>query len=187
MPDDQDPPAERLLEAFTSLLDLGEEFEVLDAQEDRRAKVRRFTLVPRLAVGVCPHCRGVCQERHLCHDREVVDLPLGAYATRLLVRLSQFRCGACDRFFTPRYAALAEQAHATERFLTRMAELVKHADVSNAAAYLGVPEKTLGAWYYDHVERLKRPGDTGAPLKPVTSLGVDELSLKKGTSSSVSC
>jgi transposase len=174
-----------MLEALTSLLDLHEEFEVLEAQEDRKAKVRRFTLSPRLAVGVCPHCGDTCPERHLCHDREVVDLPMGAYASRLSVRMFQFRCRSCDRFFTPRYAALAEGAHATERFLGRMAELVKHADLCNAAAYLGVPERTLSAWYYEYVGRLER--DAGRDLKPVTSLGIDELSLKNGTSSSASC
>lgn len=175
------------VEALASLLDLHEEFEVVEAQEDRRAKVRRFTLVPRLCVGVCRHCGAACAERHVCHEREVVDLPMGVYATRLCVRLFQFRCQACDRFFTPRYTSLSEGAHATERFLSRMAELVKHSDLANAAAYLGVPQKTLSAWYYDYVERLKRDGEKASRLGPITSLGIDELSLKKDTNSSVAC
>ena len=35
----------------------------------------------------------------------------------------QFHCRACDKFLSPRLAALAEGAHATERLLARPAEL----------------------------------------------------------------
>lgn len=177
-----DDTSERL-SALACLLDL-EEFEVVEAQEDRRGKVRRLVLVPRATVGLCPHCGGVCPERHDCYDREIVDLPLGAYAMRLVVRLWQFHCERCDKFFTPRLAALAEGAHATERFLERMAELVKHADLANAAAYLGVAQKTLERWYYQYVQRHQRPE---GQLRPVQSLGIDELSLKKDTANSAAC
>jgi transposase len=169
-------------EAMTALLDL-EEFEVVEASEDRKSRRRDLVVVPCVAVALCPHCRQVCQDRHACHDRQVLDLPMGSYATHLTVRQSQFHCRHCDKFFTPPLAGLAEGAHATERLLTRLAELVKHADVSAASAFFGVPEKTLEKWYYDHVRRLERQG----PLRPIRTLGVDELSLKNGTSSSASC
>jgi transposase len=171
------------LEALSGLLDLAE-FEVVEVSEDCRKKIRRLVLVPRAAVGLCPHCGGVCPERHECYERTVLDLPLGAYGTELVVRAWQFRCEHCDKFFTPRLAALAEGAHATERFLERMAALVKHADLANAAAYLGVAEKTLERWYYQYVERLQRPE---AALQPVRSLGIDELSLKKDSGNSAAC
>jgi hypothetical protein len=45
------------LATLTSLLDLPE-FEVVESAWDRREKVRRFTLVPKADVGLCPHCRG---------------------------------------------------------------------------------------------------------------------------------
>ena len=172
------------LEALSSLLDL-EELEVVHAVQDRQRKLRQLTVTPRIAVALCPHCQQVCQQRHQCHDREVVDLPLGAYATHLIVRCWQYHCQACDKFFTARLWALAEGAHATERFLARVAELLKHTDVTNAAAWVGVAPKTLEHWYYDYLQRQQqRPaGD----LAPIRSLGIDELSLKKGTASSASC
>jgi hypothetical protein len=177
------------LAALSALLEL-EELEVVEAHQDRAKRVRRVVMVPRVAVGLCPHCRQLCSERHECHDREVVDLPLGPYATHLIVRLWQYRCRHCDKFFTPPLSCLAEGAHATERFLQRLAELVKHTDLANAAAYLGVAEKTLERWYYDHLQR-RRDGQqvTGTlpSLQPVRSLGIDELSLKKDTSSSAAC
>jgi transposase len=136
--------------------------------------------------GLCPHCGRATDDRHACHDREVADLPLGGWKTQLVVRAWQFRCDGCGKFFTPRHPALAEGAHATERFLARLADLATHADVSAAARFFGIPEKTAERWYYDHLER--RPGTAPASdVEPVRSLGIDELSTKKGTAGSPAC
>lgn len=169
------------LRTLGELLDL-DGFEVVDAAADRAGKLRRLTVVPTQSAGLCPHCGQATAERHACHDREVVDLPLGGWKTLLVVRSFQFRCGRCDKFFTPRHPALAEGAHATERFLERLAEYASHADVSSAARFLGIPEKTAEHWYYDYLKR--RQMDSAKGLMPVRCLGIDELSLKKDTGSS---
>lgn len=162
------------LAMLSSLLDL-DEFEVVESSWDRRAKVRRLTLVPKAIVELCPDCHGVSDERHVCHDRIIVDLPMGNQRVEL----------ACDRFFTPRFAALAEGAHATERLLERLAELASHGDVATAAHFYGIPEKTAEGWYYPYLERKRK---TPAPhLQPVRSLGIDELSLKKDIGNSAAC
>jgi transposase len=96
---------------------------------------------------------------------------------QLSVRVLQFECAHCGQIFTPAVPFLAEGAHATERFLQRAAELVRTSDLLNAAAFLGVPERTLGDWYYAYLQR--RPNPSGQKLKPVRCLGIDELSLKK--------
>lgn len=172
------------LATLTALLDL-DEFEVVETSRDRLAKIRRLTLVPRTIVGLCPHCHGVSDERHVCHDRVVADLPMGGQRVELVVRLSQFRCRACDKFFTPRFAALAEGAHATERLLERLAELAGHSDVATAAGFFGIPEKTAEGWYYQYLERKQK--EPASHLQPVRSLGIDELSLKKDTGNSAAC
>lgn len=174
------------LRTLTELLDL-DGFEVVEAESDRAAKLRRLTVVPTGAVAaLCPDCGTATADRHACRDREVTDLPLGGWQTGLVVRLWQFECGACGRYFTPRHAALAEGAHATERFLGRLAEYATHGDVSTAARFLGMPEKTAERWYYGHLERRRREPAAAGP-KPVRSLGIDELSVKKGTASSAAC
>ena len=178
--------AARDLAAITSLLDLFE-FEVVEVTEERGQKLRRLTLIPKVTAGLCPHCGRLCEERHLCRDRKVVDLPMGGWGTELVVRLWQFRCEKCNRFFTPRFAALNEGAHATERFLDRLAELAGRGDVSTAAHFFGIPEKTAEEWYYGYLERREREQKSRTDLKPVRSLGIDELSLKKGAGSSAVC
>jgi transposase len=184
MEDPMDPPHE--LDVMTSLLEL-EEFEVIEAVRDRGRKLRRLTLVPKATAGLCPHCSGVTDERHVCHDRTVTDLPMGGCGTELVVRMWQFRCRACDKFFTPRFAALAEGAHATERLLDRLAELAGHGDLCTAARFFGIPEKTAEDWYYSHLKHRQKARESGSDLQPVRSLGIDELSLKKDTGSSAAC
>jgi transposase len=139
-------------------------------------------VTPTQAAGLCPHCGTATAERHACHDREVMDLPLGGWKTQLAVRLFQFRCPQCDKFFTPRHAALAEGAHATERLLERLAQYASHSDLSSAARFLNLAEKTAEHWYYNYLERKRQ--EPAKDLLPVRVLGIDELSLKKDTGSS---
>ena len=169
------------LGTLSELLDL-DGFEVVDAGSDRAGRLRRLTVTPKQAVGLCPHCGAASGDRHACHDREVADLPLGGWKTQLVVRLFQFHCRRCDKFFTPKSPALAEGAHATERFLEKLAEYAGHGDVTSAARFLGLAEKTAEHWYYDYLERRRK--DPPKDLLPVRCLGIDELSLKKGTGSS---
>ena len=172
------------LQVYTELLGLAE-FEVVHSDREAGGKVWHLTLVPRMAVGLCPHCGRISDERHESHLREVLDLPTGACLTKLNLRQFQFHCAACGRFFTPHYQAIAEGTHATERFLERMAEMIGFSDIRNTARFFGVPEKTLERWYYEFLER-KRPYSEAAQ-QPIQSLGIDELSLKKSTASSARC
>jgi transposase len=138
-------------------------------------------VAPKHPLGVCPHCRQVSETIHQTRTREhIKDLPLGNYAVEFRVRVCQFECGCCGQCFTPAIPFLAEGAHATERFLERAAQLVRASDLTNAAAFLGVPERTLADWYYDYLQR--RPHPDGQKIKPVRHAGIDEVALKKKTS-----
>jgi transposase len=166
---------------YTQLLGLCD-FEVVDVLEDRSGKERRLTLVPRVIVGICPHCDAVCQQRHECREWEVKDLPMGSMATTLRVRYWQFQCAGCGKFFTPHYQGIAAGTHATERLLERMAEMIRFSDIRNTAEFFGVAEKTLENWYYQFSQRRQQA--RSAEAGPVRSLGIDELSLKKSTGNS---
>jgi transposase len=172
------------LGTLSELLDL-EGFEVVHAESDRKTKVRQLTIVATATAAVCPHCHRATAKRHACHDRNVVDLPLGGWKTELVAQLFQFECTACDKFFTPRHRGLAEGAHATERFLERLGEYATHGDVSTAAGYLGVAEKTAEKWYYDYLKR--RQLEPAKDLLPIDSLGIDEIALKKDSGNSSAC
>ena len=169
--------AEPTLAFWTQLLQLPD-YEVVFCQQETDLRRYRFTLAPQRRLGVCPHCGKVSDQVHQTRTREPIrDLPLSQYAVELHVRILQFDCATCGQTFTPPLPFLAEGAHATERFLARAAELIRTSDVANAAAFLGVPERTLGDWYYLYLQRRQPPGNQ--QLKPVRRLGIDELSVKK--------
>jgi transposase len=167
---------------WTKTLNLPD-FRVVHERRDTPSDPICFTVVPVQDVAVCPQCGHACDTIHRRHDsKPLKDLPIGPQAVNLIVRTPQFSCERCESFFTPSYAAIAPGTHATERFLEQAARLIRFSDVANAAEFYGVPENTLARWYYDYVERqLQTPP---ANLKPIKSIGIDELSQKKSTGSS---
>jgi len=66
--------------------------------------------------------------------------------------------------------------------LKQAARLIRFSDIANVAEFFGVAENSLSRWYYDYVERQQQAPP--ANLKPIKSIGIDELSLKKSTGSS---
>jgi transposase len=161
---------------WTQLLALPD-YEVVYCQKEGDLQLYRFTVTATQRLGVCPSCGRVSDTIHQTRSRErIKDLSIGKESVELTVRVLQFEC-VCGQHFTPPIPFLAEGAHATERFLERAAALIRTSDVANAAAFLGVPERTLGDWYYDFLQR--RPNPTGQPLKVIRRLGIDELTLKK--------
>lgn len=161
-----------------------EGYKVVSERRDTPSDPVRLTLVATSEIALCPHCSRPTDQVHRRTDSDPIrDLPHGPQAVELILRSAQFRCERCERFFTPACPHVAPGAHATERFLEQAAKLIRFADIANAAAFLGVPQKTLAHWYYDHVQRqLDKPATEAA--KPIKSLGIDELSLKKSTGSS---
>jgi transposase len=167
------------LQFWTQLLRL-EGFQVVHVRRDTPADPVRLTLSPDHPVGVCPACHRSCAAMHRRSDSGPVrDLPFGPQAVELVVRTYQFSCPKCQRFFTPPSTVFVPGAHATERFLEHAARLIRCSDIANAAAFCGVPEKTLERWYYDYVER-QRQAPPGA-ARPITQIGIDELQLTHGS------
>jgi transposase len=160
------------------------DFRVVHERRERAQDPVRFTIVPTQEVGVCPHCGHATDTVHRRHrSKPIKDLPLGNQAVELIVSTPQYKCDRCRCYFTPTYPAIAPGTHATERFLAHCARLIDFADIANVAALYGVPESSLTRWYYDYIER-QRQQPSAAPLKPIKSIGIDELSQKKSTVSS---
>jgi transposase len=157
---------------------------VVHERRDQPDDPVRFTVVPVEEVGICPGCGHACDKVHRRHSsKPMKDLPLGEQAVELIVRTPQYECERCQSYFTPTYPAFAAGAHATERFLAHVARLIDFSDIANVAAMYRVPERTLARWYYEYVQRQQQqPPPAG--LKPIKSLGIDELSQKKSTVSS---
>lgn len=167
------------LDFWTQLLRL-DGFRVAHVRQDTPTDPVRLTVLPNTPLGLCPHCRRASETIHRRWESDPVrDLPLGPQSVELIVRTYQYTCPHCNRCFTPAVPVLAPGAHATERFLKQAARLIRFSDIANAAAFLGVPEKTLERWYYDYVERQRQvPPPPGGPI---LQLGIDELKFTHGS------
>jgi transposase len=171
---------------WTKLLNL-DGFQVVHEELTAPDEARRFTVIPKTPLGLCPHCGELCEEIHRRTESDRVhDLPLGERAVQLTIRTYQYWCAGCERAFTPPTPFLAPGSHATERFLEQARQLIGFGDIANAAAFLKVSESNLGRWYYDYLQRQQQ-SPVGPSLKPIRQLGIDELSLKKSTGSSSPC
>jgi transposase len=167
------------LDFWTDLLRL-DGFRVAHVYRDTPTDPIRLTVIPRTPLGLCPHCHRASDTIHRrWESHSVKDLPIGPQAVELIVRTYQFSCPHCGHFFTPHAPVFVRGAHATERFLAQAARLIRFSDLANAAAFLGVPEKTLEKWYYDYVERQCQAPPT--PPRPIRQLGIDELKLTHGS------
>ena len=176
-------PGPPVLDFWTELLDLPG-FVVVHHEDDVPTRRHCFTVAPRHEIGICPSCGKTSQTIKQRRNRErIVDLPIGTKTVELTLRVGQFACESCGTCFTPPIDFLAEGTHATERLLRKAAELIRNSDVANAARFFAIPEKNLERWYYDYLERLQQHA-AKAPQSPIRRIGIDELSLKKGTDSS---
>ena len=172
----------RELMAWTMALNLPG-YEVSHCAEDGIEGVLRLSVMPRQIIELCPNCGHPCDSWHQKRWLEnVLDFPLGGRPVRLKIRVFQYQCEHCDHLWTPHSPIVAEGTWATARLVARAAELVRRSDVANAAAFLGIPEKTLERWYYEYVESQRKTANAAA--EPIRCLGIDELSLKKSTVSS---
>jgi len=163
------------LDFWTQLLHL-DDYHVVHIRKDTPADPIRLTLLPNWPVGFCPRCRRASDHIHRRSASQTVkDLDLQEQSVELIIRTYQFACPHCGHFFTPVPDFWVSGAHATERFLEHAARLIRISDIANAAAFLGVPEKTLEKWYYDYVERQRRTPPT--PCGPITHIGIDELTV----------
>ena len=165
------------LEFWTRTLNLPD-FRVIHEARTTADESVLFTVHPSVQRGVCPRCFTPSDFVHRTSNSDrIKDLPLGPQPVELIVQTLQFHGEGCGCYFTPHYPALAPRSHATERFLHQAAKLIRFSDIQNAADFFGVPPSTLARWYYDYSQRLAETSP--AFVKPITHLGIDELSQKK--------
>lgn len=173
--------AQKLM-AYTMAL-LMPEYKVVSARQDGVDDPVRLKVVPVEEKSTCPKCGRCCNKvNQRRYSKPIKDLPISEKQIDLIVCTLQFECEHCSIYFTPPCPYVEPGTHATRRFLAHTARLIDFADVANVAALYGIPERTMGRWYYLFIERdfeLPQPRIILKPLKPIKCLGIDELSQKK--------
>ena len=128
----------------------------------------------------CPHCMQPTAQVNQYTQREVRDLDISGRQSWLAVRVRQFFCPDCDRYFTERLSFADPGKSHTHRQGKWIFDCCAKQPFTEVGALLGVNAKTVERIYYKHVNaRLDLPARYAA----VRRLGIDEIAHRKGRAS----
>jgi len=128
----------------------------------------------------CPHCLQPTVHVNQYTQREVRDLDISGRQVWLHVRVRQFFCPDCDRYFTERLNFADPGKSHTHRQAKWIFDCCAKQPFTEVGALLGVNAKTVERTYYQQVSaRLNLPARYAA----VRRLGIDEIAHRKGRGS----
>jgi len=125
----------------------------------------------------CPQCLGDCHEVHQYTKREVRDLDISGKEVWLHLRVKQYVCPICNRYFSERFDWVAPNKSYTKRQSKWIFELCAKQPFTEAGALANMNHKTVERLYHEQGEsRL----DLKKRYAQVKHLGIDEISHRKG-------
>jgi transposase len=123
----------------------------------------------------CPWCGRATTKRHDARARAKVDEPLGGRTVSVIVVRRRFRCVPCQRVFTEPDAVCGTRRRLTRRLRERLGQECRHQTVQRLAQVHALSPTTVRRCRAEVV--AAQPARTA---EPVTVLGMDEFSLRKG-------
>lgn len=128
----------------------------------------------------CPHCLRSTAHLNQYTRRLVRDLDMSGRQVWLEVRVRQFFCPDCDRYFNEELGFADSGKSFTHRQAKWIFECCARQPFTEVGALLDVNAKTVERLYYQHVQaELNLPARYAA----VRRLGIDEMSHRKGKGS----
>ena len=128
----------------------------------------------------CPHCLRPTAQVNQYTQREVRDLDISGRQVWLVVRVRQFICPDCDRYFTERLTFADSGKSHTYRQEKWIFECCAKQPFTEVGALLGVNAKTVERIYYQQVSARLALLDRYASVR---KLGIDEIAHRKGRAS----
>lgn len=170
--------------AFARLLQLDECWEVLAAEYEGEPAPGRFTILVRETAALwrkqrcpVPTCGA---ERIVCHDhvetRSWRHLDAFGKPTQVVCAPPRGRCVACHKVWRIPVPWEGEGKHFTKDFEAFALTLMREMPMKRAGEILGEQDTRLWRMLFAHVAEARRRLD----LSEVVSLGVDEMSSRKG-------
>jgi transposase len=134
-------------------------------------------VVRRTATGaICPWCGRWTAKRHDARQRAKLDTPLGERMVTLVVERRRFRCLPCGRVFTEPDEVCGARKRLTRRLRERVGQAAGQAPVAHVANRYGVSEATVR----QALRLVAEPRVRQRQATPVSHLGIDEVSLRRG-------
>jgi len=126
---------------------------------------------------LCPVCSGPTHVVNQYDTREVQDLSISGKEVWLHLRLPQFVCPRCDRYFMATPEWIMPGKSYTRRQAKWIFELCAKQPFTEVAALVNLSHKTVERLYYAWAEARVNLAER---YRRVRRLGIDELSHRKG-------
>lgn len=126
---------------------------------------------------ICPHCLERTNMIHQYATRKVQDLKISAREVWLHVRVSQFVCTTCNRYFFDTPTWIVPGKSYTKRQSKWIFELCAQQSFTQVGALVNLSHKTVERLFY---EEAKKQINLPKRYAQVRKLGIDEISLRKG-------
>jgi transposase len=125
----------------------------------------------------CPHCLKQTAQLNQYTTRQVRDLDMSGRQVWLYIRLRQFICQDCNRYFSQSIPFAQDAKSYTDRQTKWIVECCARQPFTEVGALLDICPKTVERLYYNQVQtHLNLP----ARYARVRRLGIDEIAHRKG-------
>ena len=128
-------------------------------------------------VSTCPNCLEPTGVINQYDTRKVQDLKISAREVWLHIRVSQFVCPTCNRYFFDNPKWIAPGKSYTKRQAKWIFELCERQAFTQVGALVNLSWKTVERLFYDMAEKLINLPQRYAQVR---KLGIDEISHRKG-------
>jgi transposase len=126
---------------------------------------------------VCPHCGEPTGKVNQYEIREVRDLEISGKAVWLRLRIRQFMCPNCNRYFSESPEWIMPGKSYTRRQAKWVFEMCARQPFKEVGALVDMCDKTVERLYYEQAEAKVEASNRYANVK---KLGIDEIAHKKG-------
>ena len=125
----------------------------------------------------CPNCGAPTSVLNQYKTRKVRDLDISGKEVWFHLRVGQYVCEPCNRYFNQETDWLLPEKSYTKRQAKWMFEMCAKQPFSEVGALLNICPKTVERFYYAEAKkRINLP----KPYQEVQYLGIDEISHRKG-------
>lgn len=125
----------------------------------------------------CPSCLGITSSVNQYDTRKVQDLRISGKEVWLHLRIPQFFCPDCSRYFTQKLDWIESGKSYTKRQSKWIFELCSKQPFTEVASIVNLSHKTVERLFYDLAQkRINLP----KRYAQVRKLGIDEISNRKG-------
>lgn len=125
----------------------------------------------------CPSCLEPTKIINQYDTRKVQDLSISGKEVWLFLRIPQFRCPTCNRYFTQKLDWIESGKSYTKRQAKWIFELCSKQPFTEVASLVNLSHKTVERLFYEIAEQEI---DLPKRYAEVRYLGIDEISNKKG-------